>query len=151
MHGEFRLRGLENCERSGGAAEVKQATAVGRDSLVVASAGAEEIAELVIAATEWLRRGEALEPPHASCAPFHAPMALFKPVVLVDAGPVHDPPPERRADRTRVGAVTVRGDALRDLAGDRHGRAEERLGRRHVAVLAEHDLDRLAVAVDGPI
>src|ERR671928_2244443 len=60
MHGAFRLCGLEHCERSRGATEVKQATAVGRDRLVVAGAQAEKVAELVVAATEPLRRGEAL-------------------------------------------------------------------------------------------
>src|ERR671917_1364730 len=61
MRGEFRLRRLEDGERIGGAAEVKQATAVGGDRLVVAGAEAEEVAELVIAATEPLRRSETLE------------------------------------------------------------------------------------------
>src|SRR3712207_7040413 len=116
MHGEFHLRSLEDCERIGGAAEVKQATAVGGDRLVVAGAGAEEVAELVIAATEALRRSEALEAAHTSRAPFHAAMVLLQPVVLVCAGPVHDPPPERRADRPRVGPVPVRGDAVREDA-----------------------------------
>src|SRR5918993_2099303 len=98
MHGEFRLRGLEHGKRSGGAAEVKQATAAGGDGLVVAGAGAEDVAELVIASTEPLRRGEALEPPHASCSPFHAAVVLLQPVILVGAGPVHDPPAECAAD-----------------------------------------------------
>ena len=31
------------------------------------------------------------------------------------------------------------------------GRAEERLGRRHVAVLAEHRVDQIAVSIDRPI
>jgi hypothetical protein len=78
----------------------------------VAGAEAEEVAEFVVAPAEALGRGEALEAPHISRAPFHAAMILFQPVVFVCAGPVHDPPAERRADRPRVGAVPVRGDAL---------------------------------------
>ncbi len=46
---------FEHCERTAGAAEVEQAAAVGGDVLVVAGAGAEEIAELVVAAAEALR------------------------------------------------------------------------------------------------
>jgi hypothetical protein len=46
---------LENGEHTAGTPEMKQATAAGRDVLVVASAGAEEVAELVIASTEALR------------------------------------------------------------------------------------------------
>src|ERR687894_410091 len=47
MHCESRLRGLEDDERSRGAAEVKQAAAVVGDRLVVTGARAEKGAELV--------------------------------------------------------------------------------------------------------
>jgi hypothetical protein len=56
----FCLRRLENGERSSSTTEMKQATTVGRDSLVVAAAKAEEVAELVVAVTEALCRDEAL-------------------------------------------------------------------------------------------
>ena len=112
MHGEFRLCRLEDGERGCGATEVKQATTAGQDRLVVAGAEAEKVAKLVMAAAEALGGGEALEPAHTSCAPFDAPVILLQSVVPVRAGPVHDPPAERRADRPRVGAVTVRGDAV---------------------------------------
>ena len=102
MRGEFGLRGLEHCEGAAGTTEVDQAAAVSRNMLVVAGAEAEEVAELVIAATEPLRRSEALEPPHTSCAPFDAAVVLLQPVILVRAGPVHDMTAERRADRPRV-------------------------------------------------
>jgi hypothetical protein len=36
-------------------------------------------------------------------------------------------------------------------AGHRLGRAEEGLGRRHVAVLAQHGIDEIAVTVDGAV
>src|SRR3712207_9105407 len=52
---------------------------------------------------------------------------------------------------TRVGAVPIRGDTLGRDAGDRLGRAEEGLGGRHVAVLAQHGVDQSAVTVDGAI
>ena len=81
MQGELRLRGLHDRKRSRGATEVEQATAVGGDVLVVASVRAEEVAEFVVAATEPLRRGEALEAPHPSRAPFHAAVVLLEPVI----------------------------------------------------------------------
>src|SRR5918998_3296479 len=112
MRGEFRLRRLEDGEHGCGATEMEKATAVGGDRLVVAGAETEEGAELVIAATEPLRRSETLEPPHTSCAPLYAPVILLQPVVLVRAGPMPDPRAERRADRPWVGAVPVRGDAV---------------------------------------
>src|SRR4051794_27794679 len=46
---EFSLRRFENSKHAGGATQVKQATAASRDVLVVAGAGAEEVAELVVA------------------------------------------------------------------------------------------------------
>src|SRR5215208_7024325 len=52
---EFSLRRFENSEHTAGTTQVKQATAAGRDVLVVAGARAEEVAELVIASTEALR------------------------------------------------------------------------------------------------
>ena len=61
LQNEFRLRGTEACERSGGTTEVKRATAVGADMLVVAGARAEEVAQLVVGAAKALGGGEALE------------------------------------------------------------------------------------------
>src|SRR3954468_15065277 len=87
---EFSLRCFENSEHTAGTTQVKQATAAGRDVLAVAGAGAEEVAELVVASTEALRGCEALEPTHTSRAPFHAPVVLLQSVVFVDAGPVLD-------------------------------------------------------------
>src|SRR3954471_21605620 len=75
---EFSLRCFENSEHTAGTTQVKQATAAGGDVLVVAGAGAEEVAELVIASTEALRGCEALEPAHTSRAPFHAPVVLLQ-------------------------------------------------------------------------
>ncbi len=55
MKAEFCLCCLENGERTGGATEVEQATAAGGDGLVMAGAGAKEIAELVVASAKPLR------------------------------------------------------------------------------------------------
>src|SRR3712207_2024747 len=115
--------------------------------LVVAGAEAEGVAEFVVTATEALRRGEALESTHTSDPSFDAPMILLQSIVLVCAGPVHDPSAERRADRPRVGAVPVRGDAVRGDAACGLGRAEEGLRRRYVAVLAQHRVDEVAIPV----
>src|SRR3954447_3720929 len=68
VNAEFCLRRLENGERTGGATEVNEATAAGGNMLVVAGVGAEEVTEFVVASTEVLRGGEALEAAHTSCA-----------------------------------------------------------------------------------
>jgi hypothetical protein len=74
---------------------VKQATAAGRDILVVAGAGPEVVAKLVIASTEPLGGSEALEASHTSNTAFHAAMILFQSVILVRAGAVDHAPAER--------------------------------------------------------
>src|SRR5919202_2366561 len=130
---------------------MEQSAAVGGNVLAVASAEAEKGAELVIASTEPRGGPEILEAPHTSDPTFHAPVILLQSVVLVGAGSVRDMPAQRRTDRAWVGTVPVRGDAVRDYAGGRLGGAEERLGRRHVPVLAEHGVDQVAVAVDRTI
>ncbi len=81
MQAELRLRGLHDRKRSRGATEVEQAAAVGGDMLVVAGAGAEEVAELVVAPTEALGGGEAPEAAHTSDAAFHAAVVLFQAVI----------------------------------------------------------------------
>src|SRR3954471_6321320 len=71
---------------------MKQAMAVGGDVLIVAGAGAEEVAEFVVAPTEALGRGEALEAAHTSDAAFDAAMILFQAIVFVATGAMGDPP-----------------------------------------------------------
>ena len=56
--------------------------AIGGNMLVVAGAGAEEVAKLVIASAEALRRGEALEAAHTSDAAFDAAVILFQAIVM---------------------------------------------------------------------
>jgi hypothetical protein len=79
---KFSLPRFENSERTGDTTEVKQSTAAGSDVLVVAGAGTEEVAELVIASTEALSGREALEGSHTSNTTFHAAMFLFQSVFL---------------------------------------------------------------------
>jgi hypothetical protein len=106
---ELGLRRSENGEHGSGTTEVKQTATAGGDMLVVAGAGAEKGAEFVVASAEALRGSEALKAPHTSCSAFHAPMILLQSVILVGAGPMHDPPAERRAARTLAPAGDVFG------------------------------------------
>jgi hypothetical protein len=52
VEGDFRLRRTEDCERGYSTTEVKEATAAGRDRLVVTGARAKVAAEFVIGSTE---------------------------------------------------------------------------------------------------
>jgi hypothetical protein len=61
---------------------VEQAAAVGGDMLVVAGAGAEKVAELVIAPAVALGGGEALEAAHTSDPSFDAAVVLLETIVM---------------------------------------------------------------------
>jgi hypothetical protein len=91
----FRLHHTENSERRGGTTEMKQATAVGRDVLVVAGTRAEKASKFVIASAEPPRCIEALEAAHTPDVAFDAPVILLHPVILVSAGAMGNPPAER--------------------------------------------------------
>jgi hypothetical protein len=101
VQAEFRLRRFKNGERAGRTTEVKQATAFCGDMLVMAGARAKEAAEFVVAPTEALGGGEALEAAHASDAAFDAAVVLLQAIVFVAAGAMGNPPAQRGADRPR--------------------------------------------------
>jgi len=77
----------------------------------------------------------------------HAAMILLQPIVLVSAGSVLDVPAQRRPDRARIRAVSVRGDVVRGQTGGRLRGTEECPRCRHVAMLREHSVDQGAIAV----
>src|SRR5687768_16105253 len=114
-------------------------------------AGTEEVAELIVAAAEPGGRSRALEAPHGAVSAFDAPVVLLQSIVQVAAGPVPHRSAQLGPDRPGVAVVAVRRHPVRRHPGDRLGGAEERLRRRHVAVLAEHHVHQRAGAVDGTI
>ena len=71
---------------------MQQSATVGRDMLMVAGTEAEAVAQLVVASTEPLGRGEALEAPHTSDPSFDAPVILFQGIVFLSAVAMSDPP-----------------------------------------------------------
>src|SRR5215213_8337666 len=118
---------------------------------VMAGAEAEEVAELIVAAAEPGGRSRALEALHGPVSAFDAPMVLLQLIVQVAAGPVPHTTAQLGPDRPRVAVVAVGRDPVRRHAGHRLRGAEERLRRRHVAMLAEHHIHQRAGAVDGTI
>jgi hypothetical protein len=132
-----------------GTATVKQTMVKGGDLLIVASADATEVSKLVVAAAELGRQTKILEAAHPSDAAFDAAVILPETVVLVGAGPAPNGPVQRGADCPWGGSVFVRGDLLGNDAGGRARRPKERLGRRHVAVLAQYSVHQSAGLVNG--
>jgi hypothetical protein len=93
----------------------------------------------------------ALEAPHTSGPAFDPTMVLFKTIVQVGVGSMADRPTQHGADRPGIGAMAIGGHPVGAKAHGRFGRSEERLGRLNVAVLAEHRVDQVAVAINRPV
>ena len=127
------------------------ATERGGDNLVVTTAGAEEVAEFAMLTTEAAGIVMVLEAPHTSDPALDAAMILFKTIVEVHAGPVPHRPSQHRADRPGIGAMAIRRHPVGAKAHCRPGRAEEGLRCPHVALLAQHRVDQVAVPIDRPV
>ena len=111
----------------------------------------EKISKFIVFAAEAVGGVLALEATHTSDPALDAAVVLLEAVGQVGARAVPDNLAQYAADRPRVGAMPVRRHLLRSEAHGYPSRAEERLGRLHVAVLAEHGVDQVAVPVDRPI
>jgi len=119
--------------------------------LMLARARAEKVAQFIVSATEPSGGSRTFEAPHGPVSAFDAAVILLQPVIQVGTGPVPHTLAQRGADRPGVAVVAVGRDPVRRDAGRRLGRAEERLGGRHVAVLAQENVDQVPVLVDGAI
>jgi hypothetical protein len=112
-----------------------------REGLVAVGLGAEKRAELIKDATEPSSRGKGFEPSGGPITLFNAPMVLLQMIIQVAVGPVRHPVPEDVLDGAWVGVVTIGGDVVRRHPRHRLGGAEERLGCREVARVAEPRID----------
>ena len=121
------------------------------NELVRGSPGPEIVSQLIERAAEALRGSKALKPQHGIVALFDATMVLLDPIIFVAATPMLHLLPEQRGDRARLRVVPVGGDLFGTTSGDRLGTREEALGRRPVALGAQHRSHELPVPVDGTI
>jgi hypothetical protein len=78
-------------------------------------------------------------------------MVLFKFIVQVHAGAMQNIFAEFALDRCWVAIMTVGGDAIRDNAGHRFRRTEERFGGSKVPMSAQHYGDQRTISIDSPI
>ncbi len=117
--------------------------------LMVAGARAEEVTQFIVSPAEPGGRSRALEAPHGPVAPFDAAVILLQPVVQITTASVPHALAQLGPDRPGVAVMAVRRDPVRCHTGHRFGRAEERLGCRHIAMLAEQHVDQVPVPVDG--
>src|SRR5271163_1609235 len=105
--------------------------------LVVTGSAPEEVAKFIILSAEAICRVMLLEAAHTSDASFDSAMVLFKPIIQIDARPVAHVAAKGRANCARVGVMPVGSHPVRHKAGNRPCRAEEPLGRSHVAGRAQ--------------
>ena len=73
--------GLENRKRCGGSAKLTKAATIGGDMLAVEGTDTEEVAKLIVTATESARRHEASKAAHTSYPSLDPAMALFQAIV----------------------------------------------------------------------
>ena len=126
-------------------------TVAGGDLLIGSGAGTEEVAQLVVGATEFASRSRALEPAHRTIAAFDATMILLQAVIEIRAVAMPNTCAQGRPDRARITVVPIRGDPVGCDAGDHLGRLEERLRGGHTAMFAEHHVDQRAGAISGAV
>ena len=119
--------------------------------LAMEGSNAQKTPELIKRTTKSPGRHGTLEPPHRSIAVLNPAMILLKSVVQVYVRPMPNRFAQFAPDRRRIGIMTVGRDPVRRNPGHVPGRTEELFGGREIAALAEHHVDQVAVAVDGPV
>src|SRR3984885_13307953 len=78
-------------------------------------------------------------------------MVLLKSVVEISAPPLPHMFAKLGSDRSGVGIMAINGAPIRSDAGHRLGRSKEFPGGSKVTMLAQHDVNQGAVAINRPI
>jgi hypothetical protein len=85
---------------------------VGGDLLIGSGAGTEEVAQLVVGATEFASRSWAFEPAHRTIATFDTAMILLQAVIEILAVAMPNTCAQGRPDRARITVVPIRDDPV---------------------------------------
>src|SRR5580658_8857263 len=107
------------------------------------------VTEFVETSTEAQCGLVTFEATHRSVSSLDPTMVLFDSIVQILISPMFYTRIQFSPDRAWVTVVTVRRDTRGSDAGHRFGRSEERLGCRHVALLAQPDVDNRTRTIDG--
>ena len=92
-----------------------------------------------------------LEAAHWSISSLDPAMVLLDPIVQILVRSVFHAFVQFGPDRARVTIMTIRRDTRGDDACHSFGRSKERLRRRHVALLAQPDVDKATETINGTI
>ena len=109
------------------------------------------ITEFVKTSTETRRGFMTLEAAQWSISSLDPAMVLLDPIVQILVRSVFHAFVQFGPDRARVTIVTVRRDTRGGDARHGFGRSKERLRRRHVALLAQSDVDKGTETINGTI
>ena len=109
------------------------------------------VAEFVVTSTEASGGLWTLEASHRSVSSFDPAMVLLDPIVQIPVGSVFYSHVQFRPYRAWITVMTVRCDTRRNHAGHGFGRSKERLRRRHVASLAQPDVDQGTRTIDRAV
>ena len=107
--------------------------------------------ELVERCTEAGRRLEVPEPQHRVVPLFQRPMRLFGPVVQIAITPMDCPATTDPADRLRIRPMMISCDVQGPVARHLNETSQEASGGRPIAVLAQHRVEQLPIAIDRPV
>ena len=109
------------------------------------------IAELVETSTEAGGGFGTFEAAHRSVSSFDPAMVLLDPIVQIPVGSVFHAFVQFGPDRAWITVMTIRCDTRGSDAGHGFGRSKERFRRRHVARLAQPDVDQGTTTIDGAV
>ena len=143
-----RSGGCQNMEGHRRLPHVLPAPRRSRNMLAHPESAAMEVAQFVVASANSVPPTRAFQSQHRPTSAFDAAMVLLKSVVEIATRPMSHLPTELGPDRSGIGVMAVCRDPVRRDIGDRLGGSKECLGSGKIAVLAQHDIDRRAVAID---
>ncbi len=106
---------------------------------------------LVEGPTKARGRLKTLEPSCWVIALFEAAMILFDVIVQIVMAAMRHLFPKRLADRSRIRVMTVGRHPFRCLASDLERLPEKARGCVPIALLTQHGVNQIAVAIDGPV
>jgi hypothetical protein len=109
------------------------------------------VTEFVEPSTETRSRFGAFEAAHGSVSPLDRAMVLLDPIIQILVGAVLHAVVQFSPDRARITIVTVRRDTRGGDAGHGFDRSKECLRRRHVAGIAQSDIDERTETINGAI
>jgi hypothetical protein len=101
--------------------------------------------------TEALGRVKRSKAQHRVVSLFDAAVILLDPSIQIGTAAMFDFRTKYLADGARIRIVAIACHLARNLSDSGDGPTKESLGTRHIARLAEHRVDQIALTIDGTV